>query len=490
MKPLSAIPAFVFIAGSTAFGQSQILTLPPARGSRMASAQPAGPAAPGPALDPVFKYGYGNKREAAAASLLAGVDAADINRRNERALGLFIMAIERDPAYSRAIYNLGVMSARLSQWDDALKFYAEAKRVDPSPDLVKLIDADSPRVEAIAALEATPDGKARRRYDTLLLELIPKLNDAGFAPTAADKLIKADPSRWEAFAAAGLTQAALGQFPDSGKSFEAAARIAPANRRTQLLTAADLTGREGQYAKLTQDGDAASDKKDYLAAAKLYADAWELSPARMQTGMQAAINFLMADEVNLAVQTLAKLRVSGTPEISDKAGRMLKELAEISPEAKTAAQLDRSGDVAAVVDVAERVRKEVGDLRSPEMMLANAAPAKLVRDDLKFIKVADDQVTNPKELLLQSTETLFSMYQKVVGGGAPGSYSSAAPSDAATSSIEAGPSAGPAPAALPSAAPAPEAAPGLDLPTVRRPNGLAPRPSETAPAMKDKSKAL
>lgn len=427
-----------------------------------------------PSVDAVFRFGYGDKREAAAAALLEGVNAAEIARRNERALCFFMISIERDPSYARAVYNLGVMSALMGLWDDALNFYKDARRLDPPADVQKLLDQDTPRVEAIAALELTPEGKARRRFDNALMDVIQRLNDPGVALDLANRLIKADPSRWEALAAAGLAQVTLGQFPESAKSFEAAARLSPPDRRPQLATAADLVSREGQYVKLMQDGDAANDKKDYLSAAKMYADAWELSPGRVQTGMQAAIAFLMADEVPLAVQTLTRLRVSGTPEVSDKASVMLKELGAISPEAKSAAQLDRSGDVATVVDVAERVRKEVGDLRSAEMLVATATPTKLVRDDLKFVHVNDDQLTNPKEYLLQSNESLFAAYQRSVGNagasaayGAPPSVS--APGDALS----------PAPSspALPDAPPGPPAAP-----RIQRPGEFTPRPGDNLPA--------
>jgi tetratricopeptide (TPR) repeat protein len=364
-------------------------------------------------FDPVFKFGYGNKREAATAALLAGVESGNLggSRNRERALFMFMMSIQRDPSYAPALFNLGVMSAKAERWDDALKFYQEFRRLDTSNQLGPLVEAEIKRVEMIAQLESTPDGSRRRHFDIQLADLIAQFSDPAIALDHAGKLMKTDPSRWEAPAIAGMMQAALAQYDESAKSLDAAGRLAPAEWRSKLTAAADLARQEGQYIRLVREGDEATSKKQYENAAKLYADAWQASPARVQTGMQSAISFLMADQVSLAVQTLSRLRQVGTPEISEKAGLILKELAAISEAAKTAALQSRSGETESVVDVAERVRESLGELRSAEMKMSTSPDPALLSDNLKFIQMNDTQISNPaSDLLLVSSQSLFSTY--------------------------------------------------------------------------------
>jgi tetratricopeptide (TPR) repeat protein len=369
-------------------------------------------ASPCETFDPVFRFGYANKHEASVAALLAGDDAENIGHSRERALGMFMMSIQRDPSYAPALFNLGVMSAKAERWDDAVKFYREARNLDTANQLGAVIETEIKRVERIVQLESTPDGHRERHFDIQLAELIGKFSDPAITLDNASKLIKVDPSRWEAPAIAGIMQAALGQYDDSAKSLDTASRLASGEWRSKLVTAADLAREEGQYIRLVREGDEAAVKKNYESAAKLYADAWQASPARVQTGMQSAISFLMADEVSLAVQTLSRLRQVGTPEISDKAGVILKELGAISEPAKSAALLSRSGETEQVVDVAERVRASLGDLLTPEMKISVAPNPALLSDNLKFIHVSDDQINNPaSDLLLVSSQSLFTTFQ-------------------------------------------------------------------------------
>jgi hypothetical protein len=253
-------------------------------------------------------------------------------------------------------------------------------------------------------------------FDLQLVDILGRLNDPAIALDHATKLAKSDPSRWEAPAAAGIAQAALGQYDDSAKSLDAASRLAPAEWRPKLGAAAELSRQEGQYVRLVRDADAAVEKRQYENAARMYADAWQASPSRIQTGMQAAISFLMADQVSLAVQTLSRLRSVSTREIAEKAGLMLNELAAVAPEAKTAALQNPSAGPDAVVDVGERVRNTLGDIRSPEMKIATTPNPPLLSDPLKFIHVNDDQINNPvPDVVLMSSQSLFIIYQNRVG---------------------------------------------------------------------------
>src|SRR6185503_9910184 len=134
---------------------------------------------------------------------------------------------------------------------------------------------------------------------------------------------------------------------------------------------------------------------------------------RTATGMQAAVCFLMADQIPLAVQTLSRLRQLKASAVSDKAAAMLKELAAISPDAASAADTGTSSDVEAVFDVGEKVRTLIGDLLSPQTrLIIQPAPALLT----ETLTARDDEINNPKlDMRFISTESQYGIYLKELG---------------------------------------------------------------------------
>jgi tetratricopeptide (TPR) repeat protein len=434
----------------------------PATGLPPRPTGPAGPAAG--SCDVVEKGIYKDCRQAAVGALRAGNDAANNAPSNrDRAIGFFLLAIDRDPSYGRVLFNLGVMSARArpERWDDALKFYQEAARLDSSADLAEMLKKELTRVEAISRMESTADGKRARRFDLDLTDLIRRFNDPAVAVETAKQLIKTDPGRWEGPAAAGILQAALTRYADSAASLEAAAQLAPADQRAKLVSAAELAKNEAQFVKAVQQGDTAFESKNYAEAGRLYADAWQASPGRVNTGMQSAISFLLADKVSLAVQVLARIRYLKSPDLSPKAAAMLKELAAISPEAKAAAEGEGSGDVEPVFDVAERIRTLIGDLRTPEILLVTAPAPALAGDPLDYQQLSDDELNHPKETYIVTTESIFDVYLKRVG------TRRASPQDATPAAVG-DPAAPPPDTAVPDSQ-------QNDAPAPVRPQPLAPR---------------
>lgn len=388
-----------------------------------APTQPVQQAAPGPSNSGtclgVVKGIYKTCREAAVAALRAGNDAATGSRANrDRAIGFYLLSIDRDPAYGRALFNLGVMAAkaRPERWSDALKFYQEAARLDSSTDLAPILKKETTRVEAISQMESTPEGQHSRKFDLDLIDLISRFKDPAVAVETAKAMMKSAPERWEGPAAAGILQAALARYDESAASLETASRLAPAEMRGKMTSATLLAKNEAQFVKALQQADTAFESKNYADAGRLYADAWQASPGRVNTGMQAAVSFLLADRVSLAVQLLTRLRQLKSPELSQKAAAMLKELGVISPEAKAAAaDGDGSSDVEQVFDVAERIRTIVGDLRTPEIELVTGLAPALAIDNLEFVQLTDDEINHPKEEYVTTTESLFDVYLKRVG---------------------------------------------------------------------------
>jgi tetratricopeptide (TPR) repeat protein len=441
----TTVLCLVAVAGTAAFAQPPHLNLPDAVGRHIVSGAPA--AAPDPGRDMITRYA--TRHEAAIAALQAGNIAAKVSR-GERALGLFLLAARRDPGFVTALYDLGVMCAREERWQDAINFYREAATLDKSGGMTRLTEAEIARVQLIASLESTPEGRRTREFNTKFLTLAAKQGNPATSLDEAAQLAKIDANRWELQALIGSLQAAVGKFDESARALDAAAKLAPAERRKALVSASELARREATFEDLLRTGNESWEKQEYDAAARAYANAWETSPARDKVGMQAATAFLMADEVPLAVGTLAKLHETGGPETNAKAALMLKELGAVSDEAKRLAQAGSgAGRPDAIPVIGERIQALLGDLTSPEMHIAAKGNPPLLTDETRVTDVGDDELTsNSSEVLLMSTQSVFQLYRKSVPADQPPANP---PGDL------------PEPAAAPAgnlpAAPAPEAVP-------------------------------
>ena len=397
------------IAAPTLFAQGgpAPLTLPNSIGRLNNSGNGQPPSSPG--NDMIVRYA--NRREAAIAALKAGNEAATTSRGPERPLGLFLLAARRDPSFAAALYDVGIMCARQEKWDDALNFYKEAAKLDKTPELGTLIQAEIARAQLVGSLD-----RRTREFYSKFVELAARSANPVGTLDEAQKMQKNDATRWELQAIVGSLQAKLGRYDESAKALDAAVKLAPAERRRALGSAADLARLEATFEEQLRAANENWDKQEYSAAAQAYANAWETSPARDKVGMQAATAFLMEDQIPLAVQTLAKLRDTGGPDLSAKATLMLKELGTVSEEAKQMAQHSPGGlPPESTADVGERVQTLLGDLTSAEMRLASKENPGLVRDDTPFVTVADEELTSDKiDLLLQSRQSVFQMYRKAV----------------------------------------------------------------------------
>jgi tetratricopeptide (TPR) repeat protein len=364
---------------------------------------------------------YASRREAAIAALKSANEAATTSRGPERPLGLFLLAARRDPSFATALYDVGIMCTRQERWDDALNFYKEAAKLDKTPELGRLIQAEMARVQLIGSLESTPEGRRTREFYGKFVTLVARSANTVGTLDEAQQIEKADANRWELQSIVGSLQARLGKYDESAKALDAAAKLAPAERRKALTSAADLVRREATFEEQLRTANENWDKQQYSPAAQAYANAWETSPARDKVGMQAAAAFLMADQIPLAVQTLAKLRDTGGPDLSAKATLMLKELGAVSQDAKQMAQVSPGGArPESTADVGERVQTLLGDLTSAEMQLAAKENPALVRDETSFVAVADEELSsNTTDALLLSTQSVFQMYRRAIPAETP-----------------------------------------------------------------------
>jgi tetratricopeptide (TPR) repeat protein len=420
---------------------------------------------------------YKDRREAAVAAFQEAYKAATQQKNRARAMGLLLISLKRDPAYGKALFNMAALCEQEQSWNDALSFYKQTQQADADASLITLATQQIVRVQEVARLESTPAGQKQRRYDIQLLAAVAKMKDPVVGLEETAKLARIDTARWEGPALTGILQAGLGRYPDSLSALQQAAGLAPAERRAQIQSAADVARREASFLEAVNKADEAWDKQQYEAAAKSYASAWENNPGDAKVGMQAATGFLLADQVPQAVHILSQLRGSAPADTRPKVTAMLKELGAVSDEAKRAADRAPEGasSQAAPAGAADRIRTLVGQLTTPQMELAARPAPALLEDKTNIVPVADDELTSARsDLLLLSTESVFTVYQRsATPAGAP-----AVPDSPA------------APAPAPTAPPLPLSAPpaAIDRPApVQR---LAEPPTPLAPARQPAAAAV
>jgi len=484
-------PALIFLIavpfGAALAQSAPELRLPRLSGDRTAASSRASSLT----LDnPVSRYQ--NRREAALAAFQEAYKAATQQRNRARAMGLLLIALQRDPAFGKALYNMGALCEQQQSWQDAIAFYRQTQQSDSDPALIALASEQILRVREVARLESTAAGQRQRQYDIQLLAAVAKMKDPLADLDDASRLVRLDASRWEGPALVGILQASLGHYPDSLKSLQQAATLAPAQVRTQVQSAADVARRESSYLDLVNKADEAWDKQQYGSAAKSYASAWENSPGNAKVALQAATGYLLADDVPTAVQVLSEMRPGAPSEMRPKLTAMLKELGAVSDEAKRAADRapEAAGPDTALPSGAERIRTLIGGLTTPPMELAARPAPALIEDKTSIVPVADEELTSAKtDLLLLSTDSVFTMYQRSAQppaaapapAGAPAVLESPAPAAPPMATAPAVPAVVPLPAPLA----APSAGGGRPSPLQRRqaepPTPRAP-PAATAAA--------
>jgi PEGA domain-containing protein len=278
---------------------------------------------------------YASPRDAARHRFQVTLARLESTRNVDAAMQGFADALARDAGYASAAFNLGVVAAIAEKWPDALAALEEAARLDPGG-LGKLAAPTVERLRQICSLEATPEGRLKRRYDEALFPVLQKLSklQPAEAMEAIAEVGRIDPKRWEA-------PALLASLSGKGHGYEVAAKfleIAASNAtdpqlKRQLEKALEAARRELRYAAARAAADAAADHREYEQAASLYENAWATMPARAANGMEAASAWLLHDDTGRASATLIRLRESGDPELGPLAGAMLLQLAPIEPTA-------------------------------------------------------------------------------------------------------------------------------------------------------------
>jgi tetratricopeptide (TPR) repeat protein len=378
---------------------------------------------------------YASPREAALAAFQAGYKSATAaEKRLERAMGLFLLSLRRDPTLAKALFNLGILCAQASRWSDAISFQSEFQMQSAvEPAWLKSSASEVERLKTIIQLDGTPEGKRRMQFDRDL-GLVLKMTDPIPALNAVNRLAQRDKTFWEAPALAGIFHAETKAYSESAKFLDQAAGLAPSDRRANLELAADAARKEAAFADQVREAGIAWEKQQYETAAKAYQAAWKAIPTRLETGMQAATGFLMADQVAPAVELLSSMRECAPPEMAVTISAMLHELGAISEGANAAAgRIPPASQSAPAVELATRIRKLIGPLDSlgSEVERVGRAAAPLLSDTSYVTPIPDEEVTGPRsDMAFISTVSIFAMYQRDLARAAPRPESLPAPQPA------------------------------------------------------------
>jgi len=447
IKLFSALLALVLLGYAPAHAQEAVV-LP---NTNLGAAKP-------PDLSKDMVNLYASHREAALAAFQAGYKSATATeRRPERAMGLFLLSLRRDPTLAKSLYNLAVLCAQGSRWEDAISFQREFQmQPDLDPAWLKSSTAELERLRTISQLEGTPEGKIRRRFDSELW-LVLHMTDSVKAINEISRLAPLDSTRWEAPALKGIFQAETGAFSDSVKALDEAAGLAKPDRRANIKLAADAARREATFADQWKAAEAFWEKQQYEPAAKAYEAAWNTIPARLETGMQAATGFLMADKVVPAVAILSRMREYAPTE---KISAMLRELGVVSEDARAAAgRTPAAPQLAPAVEIATLIRTLIGPLANSEVELVVRPAAPVLPDTTTVTPIPDEEVDHSDMTFLYG-KSIFALYKRdltraadLVGGGV-GFQAPAAPAIQPVSSRVPPVAADAPPARAPNSAPA------------------------------------
>ena len=321
---------------------------------------------------------YASPRDAARHRLQATL--AQLQENKDLRLGVrgLAQALATDPSYALAAYNLGVLCAIAEQWEDARLALEEAATLDSA--LATPVGPEIERLTLISTLERTPGGAAKWRFERGLFEALsaPRPTTEGRMQQLVE-IAKLDPSRWETPALMAVAMGDDHQYDSATRFLQVAATNAvdPAIR-TALEAARKVAEREQSYAKAFGEATKLAGQGQWKQAADNFEAAWHVFPARVASGMQAAVARLMVDDTAAASQLLWRIRAAGDAEAATKAEAMLKALEAVEPGARQpatpapAADESKSGPAGFATLIPET--------RTPQMAILGRAPLKFVTD--------------------------------------------------------------------------------------------------------------
>jgi tetratricopeptide (TPR) repeat protein len=314
-------------------------------------------------------------------SLFYLYSAASVSEKQlDTAIRYLLQAALIDHRNLTALFDLAILIQRRGDWDGSQGFLEEiAKSGDGA--VQALARKELERVRVIANLERTEGGRRKRAYDMALLGAIDAEKGDNLQTTldAYATVIKIDNRRWEAPARIGALLADRERFADAARYFSAALAVAESSDiRAALQHAASDAQREADFSTSQGSAQAAWDAGDYRKAAQSFERGWQLFPERSDVGFLASTSNLLYDDVSSAVKLLVALRDSGDESTINRATAMLRELSEVDPQAKAAADQPAHTPKRQKSGAPSRISALIPDPITTDMRVAARPPAELL----------------------------------------------------------------------------------------------------------------
>jgi Flp pilus assembly protein TadD len=148
----------------------------------------------------------------------------------------FLKAVSLDPSYALPYYNLGVLAEADEDWDSAIKYFEQFRKLDGTSDLSAKARQKLPSLEQARMADSTPEGKRKRQYEQLIIQgkALANLGLLKEVMSVAAEAIKIDGARWEAYALAGALLTRQGLCAEARSLMTQASALAPGGVKHKL----------------------------------------------------------------------------------------------------------------------------------------------------------------------------------------------------------------------------------------------------------------
>lgn len=154
----------------------------------------------------------------------------------------FLKAASQDASYPLPLYNLGVLAEADEDWDAAIRYFEQFRRLDTGSEFSLKAQRKIEYLGRVRDADATPEGRRRRLYEQALSEAntLANLGLVKEAVAVAGRAARLDDTRWEAYALIGNALSGRMLFADAAGFFRKAAERAPRDTKPGLLSALKL----------------------------------------------------------------------------------------------------------------------------------------------------------------------------------------------------------------------------------------------------------
>jgi len=261
-----------------------------------------------------------------------------------KAQGEFLAASARDPSYAPPFYELGLLAETQYDWPEAKRWFTKFCELDANSENSKRATQELQRLDRIAELEKTPEGRASRRYDETIIhgEVLLQLGLPKESIAEAAHAARIDDSRWEAYVVGAQALSVDGRFNEAEAFLRQAlsrAAVADTSRlgnvagiggsgtRAEIQQAIQECQKEEDYQGLLKQAADQVQQQKYGAAAEDYRGALKDYPEREATALAYGDALAMSGVYDGAAKVFTDLRSSADPAIARHARESLTRLA-------------------------------------------------------------------------------------------------------------------------------------------------------------------